>query len=245
MKVLGIIPARYGSTRFPGKPLIDLKGKSMIQRVYEQVLKCADFDTVVVATDDKRIYDHVQGFGGEVMMTASTHSSGTERCGEVIEKYADFDIVVNIQGDEPLIQPEQLADLIQLFKDETVQIGTLVKKMVDEKDIRNPNRIKVVLDHSKNGIYFSRSPIPHIANTPHENWLTKTTFYKHIGIYAWRSSILNELLALNPSELEQLESLEQLRWIYYGYKIRTTETFVETPNIDAPEDVAAVIRLID
>lgn len=244
MKVLGIIPSRYGSSRFPGKPLIDLKGKSMIQRVYEQAKKCTAFTAIVVATDDVRIFDHVTSFGGLAMMTSTNHASGTERCGEIIEQYNDYDIVVNIQGDEPLIRPEQLTDLIAVFKDATVEIATIVKPMSNEADIRNPNRIKVVLDAKKNGIYFSRSPIPHIANTPHADWLTQTTFYKHIGIYAWRTKTLNDLLALAPTDLEKIESLEQLRWIYNGYKIRTVETTIETPNIDAPEDVQAVLDLL-
>lgn len=244
MKVLGIIPSRYGSSRFPGKPLIDLKGKSMIQRVYEQAKKCSAFTSVVVATDDERIYNHVVEFGGEVLMTRSDHQSGTDRCGEVIEQWNDFDIVVNIQGDEPLIRPEQLTDLIAVFKDESVEIATIVKAMHSAADIRNPNRIKVVLDQAKNGIYFSRSPIPHIANAPHEDWLTKTTFWKHIGIYAWRTVVLKKILSLEKTEIEQLESLEQLRWLYYGYKIRTVETTIETPNIDAPADVEAVLNLL-
>lgn len=244
MKVLGIIPARYESSRFPGKPLIDLKGKSMIERVYEQAKKCAAFAAVVVATDDERIFNHVKAFDGEVIMTGKNHQSGTERCGEVIETWTGYDIVVNIQGDEPLIRPEQLADLIAAFEDDTVQIATLVKAMQHETDIRNPNRIKVVLDAQKNGIYFSRSPIPHIANTPHEDWLKKTTFWKHIGIYAWRTETLHALLALKQGKLEVLESLEQLRWIYNGYTIRTVETMIETPNIDAPEDVEAVLKLL-
>jgi 3-deoxy-manno-octulosonate cytidylyltransferase (CMP-KDO synthetase) len=244
MKVLGIIPSRYGSSRFPGKPLIDLKGKSMIQRVYEQTKKCEAFTTVVVATDDERIYEHVTAFGGEVMMTSDLHQSGTERCGEVIEKWTNFDLVVNIQGDEPLIRPEQLSDLIAVFEDESVEIATLVKAMHNEADIRNPNRIKVVLDDLKNGIYFSRSPIPHIANTPHEEWLNKTTFWKHIGIYAWRTGVLKTVLTFEPCALERLESLEQLRWLFNGYKIRTVETFIETPNIDVPEDVDAVLNLL-
>ena len=244
MKVLGIIPSRYGSSRFPGKPLIDLKGKSMIQRVYEQTKKCEAFTTIVIATDDARIYDHVKAFGGEVMMTSDQHQSGTERCGEVIEKWTDFDLVVNIQGDEPLINPEQLSDLIAVFEDESVKIATLVKALHNEADIRNPNRIKIVLDDLKNGIYFSRSPIPHIANTPHDEWMDKTTFWKHIGIYAWRTDVLKNLLTFEPCALERLESLEQLRWLYNGYKIRTVETFIETPNIDAPEDVEAVLNLL-
>lgn len=245
MKVLGIIPSRYDSSRFPGKPLVDLRGKTMIQRVSEQAKKCEAFTKVIVATDDERIFNHVKNFDGEVVMTRTDHVSGTARCGEVIEAYGDYDIIVNIQGDEPLIRPEQLSDLIALFKDDSVSIATLVKKMTNESDIRNPNRIKVVLDAAKNGIYFSRSPIPHIANTPHDQWLSKSPFYKHIGIYAWRIATLKSILNLPVSDLEQLESLEQLRWLFHGYKIRTVETAVETPNIDTPEDVEAVLEMID
>jgi 3-deoxy-manno-octulosonate cytidylyltransferase (CMP-KDO synthetase) len=244
MRVLGIIPSRYGSSRFPGKPLVDLMGKSMIQRVYEQAKKCTAFDTIVVATDDQRIFDHVKSFGGEVVLTSTEHESGTGRCGEVLRTFSDYDIVVNIQGDEPLIRPEQLQLLIDLFSDDTVEIGTLVKEIKQEADVRNPNRIKVVLDEKGNGIYFSRSPIPHVANTPHSAWLEKNTFFKHIGIYAWRKNTLTALLNLPACPLEKIESLEQLRWLYYGYKIRTVETTIETPNIDAPEDVEAVLALL-
>lgn len=244
MRVLGIIPSRYGSSRFPGKPLVDLMGKSMIQRVYEQAKKCTAFDTIVVATDDDRIFDHVKSFGGEVVITSTEHESGTVRCGEVLTSFSDYDIVVNIQGDEPLIRPEQLQLLIDLFSDESVEIGTLVKEIKQEADVRNPNRIKVVLDEKGNGIYFSRSPIPHVANTPHSAWLEKNTFFKHIGIYAWRKNTLTALLNLPACPLEKIESLEQLRWLYYGYKIRTVETTIETPNIDAPEDVEAVLALL-
>lgn len=244
MRVLGIIPSRYGSSRFPGKPLVDLMGKSMIQRVYEQAKKCTAFDTIVVATDDDRIFDHVKSFGGEVVITSTEHESGTVRCGEVLTSFSDYDIVVNIQGDEPLIRPEQLQLLIDLFIDESVEIGTLVKEIKQEADVRNPNRIKVVLDEKGNGIYFSRSPIPHVANTPHSAWLEKNTFFKHIGIYAWRKNTLTALLNLPACPLEKIESLEQLRWLYYGYKIRTVETTIETPNIDAPEDVEAVLALL-
>ena len=244
MRVLGIIPSRYGSSRFPGKPLVDLMGKSMIQRVYEQAKKCTAFDTIVVATDDDRIFDHVKSFGGEVVITSTEHESGTVRCGEVLNSFSDYDIVVNIQGDEPLIRPEQLQLLVDLFSDESVEIGTLVKEIKQEADVRNPNRIKVVLDEKGNGIYFSRSPIPHVANTPHSAWLEKNTFFKHIGIYAWRKNTLTSLLNLPACPLEKIESLEQLRWLYYGYKIRTVETTIETPNIDAPEDVEAVLALL-
>jgi len=244
MKVLGIIPARYASSRFPGKPLIDLAGKSMIQRVYIQTSQSDFIDTVVVATDDDRIVEHVRSFGGNVMKTGTHHRSGTERCGEVIDEYTDFDVVINVQGDEPLVKPAQLEKVIQLFDDPAVKIGTLVKEMTNLEDIRNPNRIKVVLDVKKNGIYFSRSPIPHIAQKPHDSWLKYGPFYKHIGIYAWRMDILRELLQLPMGTLEQQESLEQLRWRFHGYAIRTAETSTETPNIDTPEDVEAVLRLL-
>ena len=157
----------------------------------------------------------------------------------------DYDVVINIQGDEPLVQPEQLEKVIQLFDLPEVQIGTLVKKMTNLEDIRNPNRIKVVLDANQNGIYFSRSPIPHIAQKPHENWLDFGPFYKHIGIYAWRTGTLKELLALPTSSLEKQESLEQLRWRFHGYQIKTAETVIETPNIDTPEDVTAVLEMIN
>lgn len=244
MKVLGIIPSRYGSSRFPGKPLIDLKGKSMIQRVYEQSSKCKLFSKIIVATDDQRIFEHVQSFGGNVVMTAENHQSGTARCSEVIKQYQDYDIVVNIQGDEPLIRPEQLGSLIELFQDTTVEIGTIVKKMKDIQEVKNPNRIKVVLDKEGNGVYFSRSPIPHVANISEESWLEHANFYKHIGIYAWRRHVLEKISQLPSTTLERIESLEQLRWIYNGFKIKTVETEVETPNIDAPEDVDAVLKLI-
>jgi 3-deoxy-manno-octulosonate cytidylyltransferase (CMP-KDO synthetase) len=162
----------------------------------------------------------------------------------VLTSFSDYDIVVNIQGDEPLIRPEQLQLLIDLFSDESVEIGTLVKEIKQEADVRNPNRIKVVLDEKGNVIYFSRSPIPHVANTPHSAWLEKNTFFKHIGIYAWRKNTLTALLNLPACSLEKIESLEQLRWLYYGYKICTVETTIETPNIDAPEDVEAVLALL-
>jgi 3-deoxy-manno-octulosonate cytidylyltransferase (CMP-KDO synthetase) len=244
MKILGIIPSRYESSRFPGKPLIDIAGKSMIQRVYEQSLKSNLINELVVATDDQRIFDHVESFGGNVMMTSNAHTSGTDRCGEVVEKYTDFDIIINIQGDEPLIRPEQLDELLVAFKNSDVKLATLIKKMSSIEDVLNPNRIKVVLDKDKNGVYFSRSPIPFIANTDKSEWLQKADFWKHIGIYAWRSDVLSKIIALPKTELEQQESLEQLRWIYNGYKIATVETEIETPNVDAPEDLKKVLSLL-
>lgn len=244
MKVLGIIPSRFASSRFPGKPLIDIKGKSMIQRVYEQSKKAGLIDELVVATDDQRIYNHVESFGGNVVMTSSSHTSGTDRCGEVIEKYTNFNIVINIQGDEPLIDPSQLDDVLGEFKDDSINITTLVKQMTNIDDVINPNRVKVVRDKNNNGIYFSRSPIPFIANTDQSEWMTKSIFWKHIGIYAWRLNTLKELINLDKTELEKSESLEQLRWLYHGYNIKTVETKIETPNIDVPEDLEKVLSLL-
>jgi 3-deoxy-manno-octulosonate cytidylyltransferase (CMP-KDO synthetase) len=238
MKVLGVIPSRYESSRFPGKPLVDIAGKSMIQRVYEQASKSIMITELVVATDDQRIYDHVKAFGGNVVMTAIHHKNGTERCGEVVELYSDIDVVINIQGDEPLIQPKQLDLVLELFSDDDaeVEIGTLIKKLSNPDEIKNPNRIKVVTDKDRNALYFSRSPIPFSKIDGH--------YYKHIGIYAWRFETLKELLQLKPTELEQRESLEQLRWMYNGYSIRCSETTIETPNVDVPEDVELVLEVI-
>lgn len=244
MKVLGIIPARYASSRFPGKPLIDLKGKTMIQRVYEGAMACKSLDEVVVATDDQRIFDEVSSFGGKVLMTSELHRNGTERCGEVIESLSDFGIIINIQGDEPLINPIQLERLIKSFDNAQVQIATIAKRITDVADIRNPNRVKVVLDKSSDALYFSRSPIPNVAQKPHENWLNEGAFYKHIGLYAWRKETLLELLKLSPTDLEKAESLEQLRWIENGYKIHCVISDKDTPNIDVPEDVEKVLSLL-
>ena len=244
MRVLGVIPSRYESSRFPGKPLIDLMGKSMIQRVYEGSRASDLIEEVVVATDDERIFNHVLDFGGKVEMTSDLHRSGTDRCGEIIEKYADFDVVINIQGDEPLVDVNQLEQIISLFADPSVQIATLAKKIDKSEDIFNPNRIKVVLDKNANGIYFSRNPIPFCQNTPQEEWLGQTDYFRHIGIYAYRTACLKELVALKPTTLEQIESLEQLRWMYNGYSIRVGLTEIETPNIDTPEDVKEVLKFL-
>jgi 3-deoxy-manno-octulosonate cytidylyltransferase (CMP-KDO synthetase) len=244
MRILGIIPSRYESSRFPGKPLIDIKGRSMIQRVYEQAKQSDLINELVVATDDDRIFNHVKNFGGNVMMTSTKHTSGTDRCGEVIENYNGFNIVINIQGDEPLIRPEQLDNLLHVFKNSDVKIATLVRKMSNIKEVLNPNRIKVVLDKNKNGIYFSRSPIPYVAKYDKKEWLNHATFWKHIGIYAWRTDVLTQLVNLPKTKLESIESLEQLRWLFNGYQIKTVETKIETPNIDTPEDLEKVLSLL-
>ena len=243
MKVLGIIPARYGSSRFPGKPLIDLKGKTMIQRVYEGAKRSTLLSDVIVATDDQRIVDEVNSFGGKVLLTKESHLSGTDRCGEITDHFSDIDVVVNIQGDEPLVDYRQLDALIASFEDEKTTIATLGIKDVSLDDINNSNRIKIVVDYNNNALYFSRSAIPNYANTK-GNPLEIYPFYRHIGLYAYRTDILKELVKLTPTKLETIESLEQLRWLYYGYSIRIVETTIETPNIDVPEDVEKVIGFL-
>jgi len=240
MKVIGIIPARYDSTRFPGKPLVDIQGKSMIMRVYEQSAKA--FEMVYVATDDDRIFNHVKSFEGNVVMTSREHKSGTDRCAEAVsiisrEKNTTFDIVVNIQGDEPFVQPGQLTLLVSCFDDKNIQIATLVKQITENDDIFDSNKPKVILDKNNKAIYFSRSPIPFLRNYPREKWLNKGTFYKHIGLYAYRSDILNEITALPVSSLEMAESLEQLRWIENGYNIGVKFTQHESVSVDTPEDL--------
>lgn len=242
MKFIGIIPARYESSRFPGKPLIDLKGKTMIQRVYEGAKKSTKLSQVIVATDDKRIFDHVKSFGGEVMMTSKNHANGTDRCAEVAASMV-CDVVINVQGDEPLVNYRQLDELCAAFEDESVDIATLGIKGVTEEERNNPNRIKVVLDAKSNALYFSRSAIPNTVNAASAA-IEIFSFYRHIGLYAYRSETLMELTELSATELEKVESLEQLRWLFYGYKIRVVETLIETPNIDVPEDVEKVLEYL-
>lgn len=242
----GIIPARFASTRFPGKPLVDIGGKSMIQRVYEQVSKV--LNDVYVATDDERIYDAVVAFGGKVIMTSDQHRSGTDRCYEAYTKLpAEFDVIINIQGDEPFIQPSQIEALKMCFEDETTQIATLVKPIaVSETDslLFNPNSPKVVLDKNSCALYFSRSPIPYRRGAEEKDWASLHTYYKHIGIYAYRTQVLAEITSLEPSILEMAESLEQLRWLENGYKIKVGFTDVETVGIDTPEDLEKVKDLL-
>lgn len=240
MKVLGIIPARYDSSRFPGKPLIDLKGKTMIQRVYEGAQLSHMIDTLVVATDDQRIVTEVQRFGGNVLLTKSSHQSGTDRCAEVLVNYPGYDIVINIQGDEPLVSAEQLDALLDAFTDSTTKIATLVHPEVSQDDLVNPNRIKVLENALQQAIYFSRSALPnmHYSKSATFPWL------RHIGLYAYRASVLAELSQLTPCLLEQAESLEQLRWLYNGFPIKLIRTTIETPNIDVPEDVQKVLPFL-
>jgi len=234
--ILGIIPARYASTRFPGKPLVIIDGKPMIQRVYEQALK-SELDAVVVATDDVRIADAVRSFGGNVVMTSENHPSGTDRCAEALENFkGDWKAVVNIQGDEPYIQPSQINAVASLLKS-GAPIATLVKKIDNVEELTNINSPKVVISSNGNALYFSRQPIPFQKGVDINDWLNHGTYYKHIGIYGYQSIVLPQLTLLKQGILEMAESLEQLRWLENGYSIMTAETTENTVAIDTPEDL--------
>ena len=236
MKFIGIIPARYSSSRFPGKPLAILGGKPVIEHVYRQVR--SGMEDVFVATDDQRIYDAVEAFGGKAIMTRSDHKSGTDRICEALEKVdGRFDIVINIQGDEPFIQKSQLETVMQCFDDPRTQIATLGKPFESMEAVENPNSPKIVLDNDSYALYFSRSVIPFVRGKEHEEWLSHFPYLKHIGLYAYRTEVLREVSKLPQSTLELAESLEQLRWLQNGYKIKVGLTDVETIGIDTPEDL--------
>lgn len=239
MKFIGIIPARYASTRFPAKPLAMLGGKPVIQRVYEQV--DGVLDEACVATDDERIEAAVKAFGGKVVMTSTAHKSGTDRVQEAFERVGrGYDVVVNIQGDEPFIQPSQLEAVKACFADEATQIATLVKPFTEAdgwEALYNPNSPKVVVDGQMNALYFSRSVVPYLRGVEKEEWLKRHTYYKHIGLYAYRAEVLREITRLPQSPLELAESLEQLRWLENGYRIKVGITHTETIGIDTPEDL--------
>ncbi len=244
----GIIPARYASSRFPGKPLTIIGNKPMIQRVYEQSLK--SLTAVYVATDDKRIFDAIIAFGGKAVMTSAKHRSGTDRCAEAIniimnETGKRTDIVINIQGDEPFIKPEQIDLLKSCFKDPSVKIATLVRRVSPGEDLENPNHPKVILDKASDAIYFSRSVIPYIRDLERNEWAKKHNFYKHVGMYAFKTDTLKEITALPGSALELAESLEQNRWLENGYRIRCAATEWESISIDTPEDLEKIRPLID
>lgn len=244
MEILGIIPARYASTRFPGKPLTDIKGKSMIQRVYEQAKK-SRLAEVLVATDDTRILEHVQAFGGKAVMTDSQHQSGTDRCFEAYKQHnRPFEYIINIQGDEPFIHPEQIDLVASCFEEPQTQLATLIKKVETAEELFNVNSPKVVLNQAKEALYFSRQPIPYCRNIPNDIWHKQHTYYKHIGIYGYRTDILEKITQLPPSALELAESLEQLRWLENGYRITTAITHHETIGIDTPEDLERAIQQI-
>lgn len=236
MKFMAIIPARYASTRFPGKPLAVLGGKTVIQRVYEQV--CSVLDEVYVATDDQRIFQCVEGFGGRAVMTRTDHKSGTDRIQEAVEKIGtDADVIINVQGDEPFIQPSQVETLMHLFDAPETQIGTLGKPFESLEAVENPNSPKIVTDVRGFALYFSRSVIPYIRGVERTDWFGQYPFLKHLGIYAYRRDVLAEVTQLPQSSLEKAESLEQLRWLQNGYRIRVGLTDVETIGIDTPEDL--------
>jgi 3-deoxy-manno-octulosonate cytidylyltransferase (CMP-KDO synthetase) len=244
----GIIPARYASSRFPGKPLVTIGGKPMIQRVYEQASK--SLDTVFVATDDSRIYDTVSGFGGKVVMTSSEHQNGTDRCAEALKIITkgmgtSADVIINIQGDEPFIKPEQIDQLVSCFADKLVEIATLVRKVEPGEDVANPNHPKVIIDMSGNAIYFSRTVIPYFRGAEVSKWTLLHPYYKHVGLYAYKTDILNRITLLPRSSLEISESLEQNRWLENGYKIRTAVTEWENICIDTPGDLEKAKKYFD
>lgn len=243
MKCAGIIPARYASTRFPGKPLAIINGISMIRRVYEQCLKSTSLNMVVVATDDERIAEHVRSFNGKVIMTSTKHRSGTDRCNEALDHlqalYPEhhFDVVVNIQGDEPFIDPVQIDAVATCFNDEHVDIATLARVIDTEEELFNPNTVKVVRGLQHQALYFSRSTIPYLRGSAQTEWLTKGLFLKHLGLYAYRTPVLKAIAELTPGKLELMESLEQLRWLENGYRISVELTDKEGVSIDTPEDL--------
>lgn len=238
MRILGVIPARYASTRFPAKPLANIAGKSMIQRVYIQASLAQKISKVVVATDDQRIFDHVTSFGGSVCMTSPNHASGTDRCFEAMTRQPEkYDYVINIQGDEPFISPKQI-DLLAGLLDGVTELATLAKKIADQESLTNPNVVKVVLNVNNDALYFSRSTIPYMRNK------VEHTFFKHIGMYGYRSDILKEITGLNVSGLERVEALEQLRWLENGYKVKVAETTEETIGVDTPEDLEKAVAFL-
>ena len=247
MRILGIIPARYHSSRFPGKPLVDIAGKPMIQRVYEQALLSHALEEITVATDDERVMKAVEGFNGKAILTSSDHRSGTERCGEVVDLLAargrSFDIVINIQGDEPYINPLQMDEVAACFLDPSVSIATLARRIKSEKDLFNPNVVKVIFGHAGDALYFSRHPIPYRQNAEKGQWLTGLAYFKHIGIYAYKPKVLKEIATLETSIIEQAESLEQLRWLVNGFPIRVSETHFESHAIDTPDDLSKFFNI--
>jgi 3-deoxy-manno-octulosonate cytidylyltransferase (CMP-KDO synthetase) len=242
MKILGIIPARYASTRFPGKPLVDIAGKSMIRRVYEQAQQSNSLTQIVVATDDERIVVHVNGFGGRAILTSPEHQSGTDRCAEIALKLHEFDYIVNIQGDEPFIHPGQIDLLCSCFQDKNAVLATLVKQIDTDDDLINPNIPKVILNSNSEAIYFSRTVIPHFRGKPITEWLSHHIYYKHIGIYGYQSNTLHAITKLPISSLERAEALEQLRWIENGFRIKAAITDKETHAVDTPEDLEKILK---
>lgn len=243
MNIVGIIPARYGSTRFPGKPLAVIDGVSMIVRVAQQAAKCSQLSRVIVATDDVRIYDHVHSFGIEVVMTSVDHASGTDRCLEAYTLAAvTADAVINIQGDEPFVHPSQLSALANRIAQPGVEIATLAKRIETSEVLFDPNKVKVIFSKEGRAIYFSRWAIPFQKGVAEAQWLENHGYFKHIGLYAYKLEALRAICLLPPSPLEKMESLEQLRWLENGKSIFVDETSFETPAIDTPEDLERLIN---
>ncbi len=237
MKTLGIIPARYASSRLPGKPLLDIRGKSMIQRVYEQVRAAEKVNEVVVATDDERILKHVRAFGGQAVMTSDQHRSGTDRCAEVASQRPDIDRVVNVQGDEPFIDPKQIDRVVDALQSGQSAISTLACVLDDEEEFFRPHVVKVVINKRGEAMYFSRSPIPHARDAERGTWLSQITAYRHLGLYGFTRNALLEVAALPPSTYEKAEALEQLRWLENGFSIAVALTEKHYPGIDTWEDL--------
>lgn len=240
MKTIAVIPARYASTRFPGKPLVDIGGQTMIQRVYNQVKHAQSISEVIVATDDERIEKEVRSFGGNVVMTSPDHVSGTDRCAEVMSSISGFDVVLNIQGDEPFIDPLQIDLLVSCFQNQKTQIATLIKKISTQEELENPNRPKVVVDKNDFALYFSREALPYAKDIKKSEWLKNRSYFSHIGIYGFQASVLQEITKIPPSFLEKTESLEQLRWLENGYKIKTAISHHDNDAVDTPEDLAVL-----
>jgi 3-deoxy-manno-octulosonate cytidylyltransferase (CMP-KDO synthetase) len=242
--IIGIIPARYGSTRFPGKPLIDIQGKSMIQRVYEQASLAKCLSRVIVATDDERIFQHIKSFGGEVVMTNTSHPSGTDRCWEAsLSSLINHHYVVNIQGDEPFVAPQQIDELGAIL-DGSVEIASQMIPVSDHEVLFDTGEAKVIVNQQMEAIYFSRQVIPFLKGIEPEDWHKHHTYYRQVGMYAYRTDILEQITKLPVSPLEKAESLEQLRWLQHGYKIKMVMTAYESHCIDTPEDIDKVLRLM-
>ena len=242
--IVGIIPARYASSRFPGKPLIDIKGKSMIQRVYQQAAKSKLLHKVVVATDDEKIFNHVKNFGGEVVMTASDHPSGTDRCWDALQQLEeDYQYVINIQGDEPFIEPAQIDELATVLKDGSIELATQMIAVDNYEILFDKGEVKIVLNKNNEALYFSRMVIPFIKGVDEQEWHQYHQYFRHVGMYAYRKDILEKITTLPVSSLERAESLEQLRWIENGFTIKCVVTKYESHCIDMPEDVEKLLHL--
>lgn len=242
--IIGIIPARYASTRFPGKPLIDIEGKSMIQRVYEQASKAKALTDVVVATDDERIKQHVEAFGGKAVMTSEDHPSGTDRCWDALQQMdGEYKYVVNIQGDEPFIDPQQI-DSLALLLDGQIELATQMIPVDSHEVLFDMGEVKIVLNENNEALYFSRMVIPYIKGVDQSEWHKHHNYYRHVGMYAYRTDVLEQITKLSVSSLEKAESLEQLRWLEKGYKIKCVVTTFDSHCIDTPEDVEKVLKLM-